>query len=36
MSKTGAIIVVMVIILAVVLYLFVDKIQEILASFGVI
>ncbi len=36
MSKTSVIIVVTAIILVVVLYLFMDKIQEILTSFGVL
>ena len=36
MSKTSAIIIVAAIILVIVLYLFVDKIQDILSSFGVV
>ena len=36
MGKTSAIIIVVVIILIIVLYLFTDKIQEILTTFGVV
>ena len=36
MSKTKAVIVVMAVVLVIVLYLFMDKINEILSSFGVV
>jgi hypothetical protein len=36
MGKTKAIIVVMAIVLVIVIYLFLDKIEEILTSFGVV